>query len=70
VLQSGKFDARVGINMAPNNSYRLYVNGGNTFLDGTFETSGSTIVGNNLSVANDGVIVNNFLLEIDRIVIE
>ncbi len=60
VQQSGQFDVRLAINSVPQNSYRLFVNGGNTFLGGTLETSGSTTVGHNLSVANDGIIENNF----------
>jgi hypothetical protein len=46
--QSGRFDQRIAINAAPNNSYRLFLNGGHTFLGG------------NLTVENDGIIENNF----------
>lgn len=46
--QTGRFDQRISINAEPNNSYRLYLNSGHTFLGG------------NLIVENDGIIENNF----------
>jgi cytoskeletal protein CcmA (bactofilin family) len=67
-----RVNGRIGINGATNGSFGLYVNNSNSYFQGNITTTGTATIGgavqatgnlhagNNLTVANDGIIENNF----------